>query len=243
MLLTAFTQVSQIAEDTLGQLLDFMKILTPSYFMTMAFSQGAAVSGIYYQFTLVMITLVDYVLVKFAIPAIHVFFLLRVANQLSGRDMFSKMAELIRDVVKFVMKTLFGVMMGINVIQGLVLPVASKMESTAVVKMASAIPGVGNTISTVTSTVLCAGTLVKNAVGVVGVLVVLFYCGMPLLHLVVSRFLFQLINAVIQPVSDKRIVACIAGAAESLQLLTYALFVGCMMFVLSIALMSAMTGS
>lgn len=240
-LLSAFTQVAGIAEDTLTQLLDFMKVLSPSYFMTMAFSQGTVTSGVYYQFTLLMITLVDYVLVKFALPAIHIYFLLRIANQLSERDMFTKMAELIHDTVKFVMKTMFGIMMGMNVIQGLVLPVTSQLEHSAAVKLSGAIPGVGNTISSVTSTILCAGTLVKNAVGVAGVFVVLFYCGVPLLRLVVSRFLFQLSNAVIQPVSDARVVSCIGAVVESLKLLTYAVFVGCMMFVVSIALMSAMT--
>ncbi len=240
-LLSAFTQTALIAQDTLSQLLDFMKVLAPSYFMTMAFSQGAVASGVYYEFTLCMITVVDYVLLKFALPAIHVYFLLRIANQLSERELFTKMAELIYDVVKFVMKTMFGIMMGINVVQGMVLPLTSQMESTAVVKMTSAIPGVGNTISSVTSTVLCAGTLVKNSVGVVGVIVVSLYCGVPLLRMVFSRFLFQLTNAVIQPVSDKRITACMTAVVESLKLLTYAVFVGCMMFVISIALMSGMT--
>lgn len=240
-LLTAFTQVAAIAEETLSQLLDFMKILSPSYFMTMTFSQGAVTSGIYYEFTLVMITMVDFVLVKFALPAIHIYFLLRIANQLSEKDMFTKMAELIQDVVKFVMKTMFGIMMGFNVIQGLVLPVSSKIESSAVVKISGAIPGVGNAISSVASTILCAGTLVKNAVGVIGVVVVVFYCGIPLLRLVISRFLFQLSNAVLQPISDPRVVACLGAVVEAIQLLTYAVFVGCMMFVISIALMSAMT--
>lgn len=240
-LLSAFTQVAQIAENTLTQLLDFMKVLAPSYFMTMAFSQGAMTSEVYYQFTLVMITMVDFVLVKFVLPAVHVYFLLRIANQLSGQDMFTKMAELVHDIVKFVMKTMFGVMMGMNVIQGLVLPVTSKLEGSAAVKLTSAIPGVGNTISSVTSTILCAGTLVKNAVGAVGVIAVVFYCGVPLLRLAFSRFLFQFSNALIEPVSDKRIVSCIGAVVEALKLLTYAVFVGCMMFVISIALMSAMT--
>lgn len=240
-LLSAFTQVAQIAEATLTQLLDFMKVLAPSYFMTMAFSQGAVTSEIYYQFTLSMITLVDYVLVKFALPAIHIYFLLQIANQLSKQDMFTKMAELIHDVVKFVMKTMFGVMMGINVIQGMVLPLTSQLENSAIVKLTSAIPGVGSTISSVTSTVLCAGTLVKNSVGVAGVIVVVLYCGVPLLRLVISRFLFQMTNALIQPISDKRVTACIGAVVEALKLLTYAVFVGCMMFVVSIALMSTMT--
>lgn len=241
-LLSAFAQMAEIAENTLTQLLDFMKVLTPSYFAAMAFSQGTAASGAYYQFTLAMITLVDLVLVRFVLPAIHIYFLLRVANQLSKQDMFSKMAELIHDVVKFIMKTMFGIMMGMNVIQGMILPITSKLESSTAVKLASAVPGIGNTLSSVTSTVLCAGTLVKNSVGAVGIIAVVVYCGMPLLRMVFDRFLFQCTNALIQPVSDVRVVACIGAVVEALKLLTYAVFVGCMMFVISIALMSAMTG-
>jgi len=242
-LMSAFAEVAQIAESTLGQLLDFIKVLAPSYFTAMAFSQGAMASGVYYQFTLAMITIVNYVLVQFALPAIHIYFLLRVANQLSNQDMFTKMAELIHDAVKFVMKTMFGVMMGINVVQGMVLPLTSRFENSAALKIAGAIPGVGTTISSVASTVLCAGALVKNSVGAVGVLVVVFYCGVPLIRLVASRFLFQFTNALIQPVSDKRVTACIGAVVEALRLLAYAVFVGCMMFVVSIALMSTMTGS
>lgn len=241
LLLASFTRIAAIAGDTLTQLLDFMKVLSPSYFMTMAFSQGALSSGVYYQFTLVLITMVDFVLVKFALPAIHIYFLLRIANQLSKQDMFSKMSELIHDVVKFVMKTMFGIMMGLNVIQGLVVPITSQLESSAVIKLSGAIPGVGSTISSVTSTVLLAGNLVKNSVGAAGIIAVLFYCGIPLLKLAVNRFGFQLIGALVQPVSDSRITACIGALVESLKLLTYAVFVGCMMFVISIALMSAMT--
>ena len=151
------------------------------------------------------------------------------------------MSELIHDVVKFVMKTMFGIMMGLNVIQGLVVPITSQLESSAVIKLSGAIPGVGSTISSVTSTVLLAGNLVKNSVGAAGIIAVLFYCGIPLLKLAVNRFGFQLIGALVQPVSDSRITACIGALVESLKLLTYAVFVGCMMFVISIALMSAMT--
>lgn len=240
-LLTAFSQTTRIAEDTLAALLDFMKVLSPAYFTSMAFSEGALSSGAYYEFTLVMITVVDWVLVKFALPAIHVHFLLRIANQFSERDIFSKMAELIRDAVKFVMKTMFGLMMGFNVIQGMILPVTSKIETSAAVKLGGALPGVGNAVSSVASTVLLAGNLVKNAVGAAGVIAVFFYCGVPLLRIVLHRFLFQVTGAVIQPVSDKRMVACVSAVVESLQMITYAVFVGCMMFVISIALISTMT--
>lgn len=241
-MMTLFLQTSQIAGETLTKLLEFMKVLSPAYFIAMGFTESAMAAGAYYEFTLVLIMLVDLVLVKFALPAIQIFFLLRIADQFSGQELFSKMAELVQDVVNFVMKTMFGLMMGFNVIQGLILPVTSKLQTSSIVKLSSAIPGVGSAISSVTSTILCAGTLVKNAVGIAGVIAVIFYCGVPLLRLAFSRFLFQFMGAVVQPVSDKRIVACFDAAKDSLKMLLYAVFVGCMMFIISIALISTMTG-
>lgn len=242
-LLTAFTSIAQIAQATLESLFDFVRVLVPSFFSAMVFSQGSAGTEVYYQFTLCMIAVVDCVLVKFALPAIHIYFLLQVANQISPQDMFSKMADLIHDAVRFVMKAMFGIMMGINVIQGMIVPLTTKLEQSAFLKMAGAIPGVGNTVSSVAGTMLCAGALVKNAIGAVGVIAVLFCCGIPLLRLYLHKFLFQIVNAVIQPVADKRIVQCISAMAQTVALLAYAVFVGCMMFVISIALMSVMTGN
>lgn len=241
-MLTVFLQTSQIAEQTLERLLDFMKVLSQAYFITMGFTESAVAAGTYYEFTLFLIMLVQMVLVRFAFPAIQILFLLRMADQFAGQDMFSKMAELVKDIVNFVMKTMFGVMMGLNVVQGLVLPVTSKLQTSSVVKLSALVPGVGNVVSSVTSTVLCAGTLVKNAVGIAGILVIVLYCGVPILRLVISRFLFQCIGAVVQPVSDKRIVSCFSAAKESIQMLVYALSTGSMMFVISITLISAMTG-
>lgn len=240
-LLTVFTKMTAIAGDTLTKLLDFMKVLSPAYFSAMTFSQGSLSSGVYYEFTMAMITMADFVLVKFALPGIHIYFLLCIANQLSERELFTQMAKLLQDVIKFVMKSMFGIMMGINVVQGLVLPVTAQMQNSAVVRLSGSIPGIGNTISNVAGTILCAGTLVKNAVGVAGVIVVILFCGVPLLRLLVDKFLFCLLNAFLEPISDKRIISCFGAVAESIQMLIYAVFVGSMLFVVSIAIMSAMT--
>lgn len=240
-LCTSFCQVAQLAEDTMGNLLDFMGALVPAFFISMSFSQGGTAASVYYEFTLAMIALVNYVLVKLALPAINLYFFLQVSNYLSEEDMFSKMAELVRDLVKTAMKTMFGIMMGMNVVQGLIIPVTAQVKNMAVVRMGSAIPGVGSTFSSVAQTVLGAATLVKNAVGVTGLVVVFLICAMPLLHMVLNQFLYQLVAAVIQPVSDTRLVKALGGTVEAIRLLVYAVGVGAMLFITSIAIVSAMT--
>ena len=107
--------------------------------------------------------------------------------------------------------------------------------------MGSAIPGIGSTISSVAGTILCAGKLVKNAVGVTGIIAVFIICVIPMLHLWISRFMYQAVVVFIQPVSDKRIIKCLGAVVETLKMQIYAVGAGVMMFVISIAIISAMT--
>ena len=99
----------------------------------------------------------------------------------------------------------------------------------------------GNTISTVTNTVLVAAKLVKNAVGVAGVIAVFLLCAVPLLKLLFWQFGYQLVAAVVQPVSEARVIRCLGAIKESLALLVRAVAFGAMLFIASILVISSMT--
>ena len=240
-LAAAFAQLNGVAQDALGRLFDFMKVLAPAYFMCLSFTQGAAAGSIYYEFILVLILFADMVLLNIIMPMIQLYFFLQLANQISERDLFSKMAKLIGDIVKLAMKTMIGIVMGINVVQGLILPSVSEMKNNTLVRFSSMVPGVGNTISNVAGTVLGAGNLVKNAVGVTGVIVVFIMCALPLAKLLLAKLSYQFMSAIVQPVSDIRIVRCLEAVTETLSMEMYAVGSGCLMFVISIAIISSMT--
>ena len=238
-LTTGFSGMLSVGIDTLENLFDFMKILSPSYFMCLGFSKGALAGKVFYEFTLVVITIADMVFLKFALPGIRLYFWLSMADKLAGEDMFSKYAKLVKDIVMLVMKTMFGTVMGINVVQGLVVPATAEAQNTLIVKAGSMLPGIGNSISTLVSTLLCAGKLVKNAVGVAGIIVMLVICIYPFIKIILGKFLYQLVGALIQPISDKRITGCFTAMEEALKMLVYALGAACMMFALSIAIICA----
>lgn len=237
----AFNQTSSIACDTLTKIFDFMKILSPAYFTCISFTKGAGLGAGYYQLALIMITVADGILVKFVIPGIKIYFWLRIADYLSEENMFSKMAEFVRDIINFVMKTMSVVLMGINVVQGMVAPLAAEAKNSFIVKLGSSIPGVGNVISNVAGSVILAGRLIKNAVGVAGIIVLVLLCATPLLKLLVSEFAYKGLAAVLQPVSDKRIISCLSMTADAIKLLAYAVGLAGMFFAVSIAVISAMT--
>ena len=47
----AFMQASTLAVQTLSGLLEFIKVLTPAYFISMSFASGAGAGAVYYEFT------------------------------------------------------------------------------------------------------------------------------------------------------------------------------------------------
>lgn len=240
-LAVSFTRICSVAAQTLQEVFDFIKIFSVTYFTCITFTEGKLAGSAFYEFTLVMMNVASYVIIKFALPAIKFYFFLRIASQISEEDMFSRLAELVKDIVNTGLKTMFGVIMGANVVQGLIVPVAAEAKNSLIVKMGSSVPGIGNTVSSVASTVLCAGKLVKNAVGITGIVVLVLICVMPLLKLFVNRFVYQVISAFIQPVSDKRILKCLDAVVDAIKMQVYAVGTGCMMFVISIAVISALT--
>jgi stage III sporulation protein AE len=218
-----------------------MKALIPSYFLSVAIVSSAGTSMVYYQVTMFLITFVDVLLIKIVIPMINIYLIVSMANNLSKEDFLSKLAELLSIVIKWSLKTLLGVVVGYNAVQGLILPVADSIKKSTLLKLASAIPGVGDVLGSVTESVYGAGILLKNAIGVAGVVVILLICAVPIIKLAVSALIYRVSSAAVQPISDKRMLNCITASADAAALLLQAVVVSAVLFLLTITIIAATT--
>lgn len=237
----SFIAASTIATQTLSAVLNFMKALVPTYFMAVAFSSSAGTSVVYYQATLFLITFVDMLLIKLVIPLINIYLIVSMANNLSKDDLLSKLSDLIILITKWVLKTMLAVVVGFNTLQGLILPVADKVKRSALLKAAGAIPGVGDILGSITEGVLGAGVLLKNIIGVAGIVVVISICAVPLIKLAVTAIIYRVSAAAVQPISDKRMLNCVTAAAEASGLLLQTVLVGAVLFLFTITIVAATT--
>lgn len=242
LLISSFISASLIASTVIGQILDFMKALVPAYFMSVAFCSGSMSSFVFYKAALMMITLVDFIIIKAVIPLVNFFLIIVLANNLSKEDMLSKLAGLIETVIKWMLRSLMAAVIGFQAIQGLVVPVADQVKRSAIYKASSALPGVGNAIESVAETVIGAGVLLKNAIGVAGLIVIIIICSVPIIQLAVITLIYKLSCAALQPISDKRIIDCINASAKSAQMLLQSVMVGAVLFLLSITIVAISTG-
>lgn len=238
---SSFITVTSLAGNTLSKLLDFMKALVPTYFLSIAFCSGSKTSLIFYEATLIIITAVDFLLIKLIIPCINIYLILTLANNISKEDHLSKLTDLMEVVIKWSLKTLLAAVIGFNAIQGMIVPAVDSMKKSFLLRASGSLPGIGDALESVTKTIYGAGVLVKNAIGVTGLVVILIIVAVPLIKLTVYAIVYRMGVAVIQPITDKRILNCMNGVSEATGLLLYTVFIGAVLFFITIAIITTST--
>ncbi len=241
MLMRSFLLMSGLLSDTLRTMLDFMRALLPAFCLTMVISTGSVTAMGFYQLTLLVIYLIETVLNYVVLPAIHIYLVLELMNHLTNEDMISKMTDLIKGGVEWLLKFLFTLVIGINVVQGLLSPVIDTFKTSMFAKTASMLPGFGNSVNAVAEIMVGSGMIIKNGVGIAGILAVLLLCAAPAVKIGVMLLLYKLSAAVIQPISDKRISGCINGMGEGARLFGKTMVTAMVMLLLTIALVVAST--
>ena len=239
--LTAFRTAMSGLEERLDSLVEFMRVLCPSYFLAVAFASGSVTALFFYNVILFLIYVVEILIVRFLLPVVNIYIMVRVMGNLTGEDFLSEFAELLRKLVSWVLKTLLTCVIGINVVQGLLAPAIDTLKRSTLTRTAEALPWVGNVMGGVTEVVLGTAVLIKNGIGMAGAVIAVAVCAVPLIQMLIMAFMYKLASALVQPVSDKRITGCIGGISEGYEMLVQVLFSVGVLFLLTIAVVAAST--
>lgn len=239
--LTSFRISAEGLEDRLSALVDFMRVLCPSYFLAVAFASGSVTSLFFYNVILFLIYVVELVIVRFLLPVVNIYIMVRVLGNLTGEDFLSEFADLIRKAVSWILKTLLICVVSVNVVQGLLAPAIDAVKRSALTRTAEALPWVGNAVGGVAEVVLGTAVLIKNGIGMAGAVITIAICAVPILQMLIMAFMYKLAAALVQPVSDKRITTCISGISEGYEIMVKVIFTSGLLFMITIAIVAAST--
>ena len=239
--LVTFQHTLQDTEQLLSYLTEFMKLLCPSYFLAVAFAAGSSSALVFYNIVLWIIYLVELVILELLMPIVHVFVMIQVLSNLTGEDLLSEFADLIRKGITWCLKTLLAGVVGINVLQGLLAPAIDTVKRSAVNRTVEAIPWIGDVTGGVAEVALGSAVLIKNGIGAAGMVIAVMVCAVPVIRLVLLAFIYKFVAAMVQPVSDKRITACIGGVSEGYGLLLQILLYTALFFLFTLAVIAGAT--
>lgn len=238
--ITIFSTAATIAGNLLGLIVEFMQALVPTFFLSVGMIGQLSAIG-FYQIALVVILVVNYIFANIVMPMLKIYIVLAMANNISREDLLSKGISLIKRGIIFLNKALLGIVVGINVIQGLVLPQADSLKNTTIKKLAGVLPVVGDSSDYVTNVFLGSGMLIKNSLGTAAIVILFCICFIPVVKLFLIMLSVQISTAVVQPITDIRIVKSLSYVGEGIKLMLRTVMTSAVLFVISIAIVCVMT--
>lgn len=240
-LAASFFSSMEIASTVLKETTDFMRTLMPSYFMAVAFAGGSASALVLYEATLLIITVIQSIFLMILLPLTKTYILLVLADHIVKECILSKMTDLIKNIIDWTAKTTIGVVMGLHIIQGMVLPCVDAVKNSGFQKFLEIIPGIGKGAGAAAHLVLGSGVLIKNTMGAAAVVVLAVITLVPVIKLVVIMLMYECIAAFLQPICDKRIVSCISDVAKGHRMLLQIVLITAVLFGASIAVICSTT--
>ena len=220
-----------------------MKVMLPAYFLAVTMAGGAVTSASVCGFTIGAIGVIQTVVSGFLLPVMKLYMVISLVGNLFREEMFSVMTELLGKVVGWTVKTMFGIVVGFPSDPGAGTSTGGCHEKRGGHAGGRGSPRVGAGAGVVSDLLLGSAVLIKNTAGAAAVAVLLFLAAVPMVKLTVLMVLYYLAAAVMQPVCDKRLTACItqnaAGHGMLLKIVGYSLA----LFVVTIAVISYSTNA
>lgn len=238
LLIKSFGSMGVELKELLENFILFLKALMPSYFLAVTASSGSATAMIFYEAVLFLIYVIQVVFLKGVVPAIYVLALVELVNYLHSEDFLSKMAELLQTLIEWSLKSCMAVVLGMQLIQNMIGPAMDSLKRDIIGKTAASIPGIGNAINGVTEVALGTAVIIRNGIGVVGIIILVCIGIRPVIRLALLAFLYKLLAAVVQPVSDKRMTGALSTIGNGYVLFLKVLLCMELLIFITIAILS-----
>lgn len=237
----SFYFLNETAQNLVNLMIDYMKGMVTAYSIAVVSTSGISTSTAVYEFYLMIIYGMSLITNSVVLPMIKVLFILRIVNHISEEEHFSRLCHTLEWAVGIILKGFLSIILGVQLIQSMILPAVDSLKNTTIQKGISAIPGIGNGMNSVMTTILGSAVVIKNSIGAAGILILIVLVVPPLLQ--ISGVVLSYIGAgiLLQPISDKRVTGAMDAVIHSGKLMLRMIMTMTMLFVLSIAIIAFST--
>lgn len=219
-IMASFTDIISMIKDTTSNLVGFMNSLVPILITLMTYTGSIVTGGIVQPIILFMINFIGNMIQSVLIPLVMIIAVLSIVSKISDKVQITKITKFFKSSIVWFLGIILTVFVGVVSLEGsLSSSIDGITAKTAKAAVSSLIPVVGKILGDAVDSVLGCGVILKNALGIVGIVVIIGICIVPVIKLGVLTIIYNLGAAIIEPVSDEKIVKLLEEMGGTFKLL------------------------
>jgi stage III sporulation protein AE len=217
MAVDSFRTAISYAGQAIGRMIDLMTAAVPLLLVLLASIGNLASVTVLHPLIVFMVNVVGHAVHAVVFPLLFFSAILHIVSSMSEKYKVSQLADLLRTIGTGILGVLLTAFLGVLSVQGVAASVADGVTiRTAKYITGNFVPVVGKMFTDAADAVIGTSLLVKNAVGMAGLLMLALLCAFPAVKILSLAIIFNLSGAVMQPLGDSPIVACLRMIGRSL---------------------------
>jgi len=224
-----------LGADTLARLDQFSSALLPAMAAAGTVSGALTSAAVKYAGTVLFMDILMSVSARVVMPLIYAFIASSIGAAALDSDGLRGTAKLLKWITGVLITTIMLSFVGYLTVTGVVSGSAD-VVTTRIAKttISAVLPVVGSIVADAAETVLAGAALVRNGIGVVGLLAVLSVCLIPILQLGAHYLMFKAASGLSSSLTDKRIGGLIGDLGTAFGMVMGLTGAGAMMLFFSI---------
>lgn len=215
-----FSDIINLIKDTNQNLVGFMNSLIPILVSLMLYTGSIATTSILEPIILFMINFIGNLVQDILIPIILIITSISIISKISDKVQIEKIPKFLKSSTIWFLGLVLTIFVGVVSLEGtLSSSVDGITAKTAKTLVSSAVPVVGKILGDVVDSVLGCGLILKNAVGFVGVIIIVGICILPILKLSVLTFSYKLVASISEVIADSKIVKLLDEISDIFKIL------------------------
>ncbi|OTY17504.1 stage III sporulation protein AE [Bacillus mycoides] len=238
--LNSFYVVMTYARETIQTMVDFILALLPILLALIATGGGVVSVSFFHPIIIFLMNTSGLLMNYIVLPLLLLATILSIVSTMSDQYKVTKLSKLLQNVSVGIIGIFLTVFLGVLSVQGTASAVADGIAvKTAKFVTGNFIPVVGRMFTEAADTVISASGLLKNTVGIIGLVILCLIVAFPAIQIFCIAFIYKFAAAVLQPVGGGAIIQCLDIIGRSIIYVFACLAIVSFMFFLSITIIIA----
>ncbi|MGV3487617.1 MAG: stage III sporulation protein AE [Tuberibacillus sp.] len=238
--LNSFRVAIQYTTEAINDMSHFLLALMPMILALMASTGNITAVAFFHPIIVFLINVSGWLIAGMVLPFLFLSALLNIVSTLTEHYKVTQLANLLRNIAIGTLAIFFAIFLGVMSVQGMTTSIADGVVvKTAKFITGNFVPVVGRMFTDATDTVLNASVLVKNTVGIAGLVILILIAAFPALKVFALALIYNLASAILQPLGGGPVIECLNILGKSLIFIFAALGIVSIMFFLAVTIIIA----
>lgn len=244
LVMTNFSEIIIMIKEAIQNLVGFSYSLLPLLITLMLTTGNITTASIVQPILLFLITFIGNIVVNVLLPIILVGTALGIVSKISDKIQMDKIAKFLKSGAIWLLGIVLTIFVGVLSLEGtLSSGVDGITAKTAKATVSGFVPVVGKILGDAVDSVIGCANILKGAVGIVGVIVMLGICVLPIIKLTILTATYYGASAICQPLADEKITSLLSQMGDTFKTMLALIFTVSTMLIIGVTLVVKISNS